>query len=135
MAKKNPLSTNYIRIRLTIANTVDFDSLQTKLNARLPEIHEENRVYRAYSHCVEPVTVGLLLRSHWKDIRIDNLQAVYSMGSNLTISLHTKDIIQRRRGQPVSLKEDGTRAAQAIHIECEWKEIFHTMAFFKNIYL
>ena len=97
----NPIFNNYIWLCLSIANTVNFESLQTKLNARLPEI-QDNRVNHAYSDCVDPGMVGLLLRSHWKDMCTSDLQAVYSIGSYLWSSHERIPLEEKRKSTTIN---------------------------------
>ena len=62
---------NYIRFQLSFAHNINFQDFLEEVNARLPELHKTNKMFKAFSNCKHYVVTGVLMRSHWKHIRTD----------------------------------------------------------------
>ena len=60
-AKNDPTKMNYIRIQLSIVDGLDINDILLDLNARLPELHTNNKAFKDFSNCKDYVTVGCLI--------------------------------------------------------------------------
>ena len=72
-----PGKQNYIRFQLSLSHDTDFEEFLDKINARRPKLHKHNKLFKAFSNCKNYVTVGILMRSHWKHIQTDDLEVVF----------------------------------------------------------
>ena len=63
----------YIRFQLSFAHDIDFDDFLEEINA---ECHKTNKMFKAFSNCKNYVVAGVLMQSHWKNIRMDDLEVM-----------------------------------------------------------
>ena len=68
-ARNVPGRQNYIRFQLTFAHNTNFNNFLDEVNARLPELHKTNKMFKAFSNCKNYVVGGVLMWLHWKYIR------------------------------------------------------------------
>ena len=83
---------NYIRFQLSFSHDVDLDDFLDEINTRLPELHRHNKIFKAFSNCKNYVVAGVLMRSHWKHIRTDDLEVVFSRGSGIQLGLFSRNL-------------------------------------------
>ena len=128
-----PGQQNYIRFQLSLAHDIDFEDFLDKINAQVPELHRHNKLFKAFSNCKNYVVAGVLMRSHWKHIRTDHLEVVFSRGSGIQLGLFSRNL---EPWKPSTGKKPNTknRANQGVHVECDAKDASKLIRYFKYIF-
>ena len=86
-ARNVPGRQNNIRFQLCFALDINFDDFLKEINAQFPELHKHNKMFKAFSNCKNYVVAGVLMRWHWKHIRTDDLEVLFSCGSCIQLGL------------------------------------------------
>ena len=118
-AQNVPGRSNYTCFQLSSAHDIDFDDILKEINARLPELHKTNKLFKAFSNCKNYVVAGVLMRLHCKHIRTDDLEVVFSRGSGIQLGLFSWNLEQWK--PEAGKTSDMARPVQAVHIECDAK--------------
>ena len=89
-------------------------------------------MFKAFSNCKNYVVAGVLMRSHWKYIRTDDLEVVFSRGSGIQLGLFSRNL---EPWKPKAGKtSDTARPVQAVCVECDTKDASKLIKFFKYIF-